>query len=102
LHPEEIIDRLRSRTLKKKNLTMEFTNKDFIGRIEQNSFSIFDSSFFLPYGAACILNGTINSTSDIIMTTTLHKAFRVLFVVWVIAMPVLFLVLNWRKSSACG
>ena len=87
----QIIDRLNDRTLKKKYLTMESTDKDFLGRVSADKFEIFDNSF-IPYGAACILQGTINSTSDIKLTTTLHKAFRALFAVWAIGMTLLFLI----------
>lgn len=94
----QIIDRLNDRTLKKKHLTMESTDKDFIGRINADKFEIFNNSF-IPYGAACVLQGTINSTSDIKLTTTLHKAFRILFVVWTIGMSLLFLI-SWLLTSS--
>jgi hypothetical protein len=97
LTDNEIKDRLNSRTLKKKYLTMESTEKDFIGRIQDDKFEIFHATFF-PYGAACVLQGTIK-TSDIKLTTTLHKGFRILFMLWVAAMTVLFLV-TWILDSA--
>jgi len=93
----QILDRLNERTLKKKYLTMEPTDKDFIGRIQDDKFEIFQASFF-PYGAACVLQGTISPTSDIKVTTSLHKGFRILFAVWVIAITTLFLV-TWFFSS---
>jgi hypothetical protein len=99
LNPNEIIDRLKNRTLKKETLGMVLTDKDFIGRIEKDSFSIIDSSYPLPYGAACILKGTISSESQITLTTTLHKAFRILFFVWIIAMTTLFITF-WILDSA--
>ena len=82
---EQIVDRLNERTLVKKYLTMEFTDKDFIGRINSDKFEIFDNSF-IPYGAACILQGTITPTSEIKLTTTLHRAFRVILIVWLVVM----------------
>lgn len=91
LTDKQIQDRLNQRTLKKKYLTMESTDKDFIGRIQDDKFEVFQASFF-PYGAACILQGTISPTSEIKMTTFLHNGFRILFAVWVIAMTTLFLV----------
>lgn len=91
LTENEILERLNEKTLKKKYLTMEFTNKDFIGRINSNKFEIFDNSF-IPYGAACILQGTITSTSEIKLTTTLHKVFRILLIVWIVVMTAMFLV----------
>lgn len=91
LTPNEIIDRLSERTLKKNVLGMELTDKEFIGRVNSDSFEVIDSSFFIPYGASCILRGTINQDSTISIVTTLHRAFRILFIVWLIAMTALFL-----------
>ncbi|WP_347157101.1 hypothetical protein [Pontibacter chitinilyticus] len=77
---------------------MESTDKDFIGRIQDDKFEIFQATFF-SYGAVCVLQGTITPTSDIKLTTTLHKGFRILFAIWVIAMTALFLV-TWILDSA--
>jgi len=99
LTPDEITERLAHRTLKKKDLGMVLTDKDFIGRIDGDCFSIIDSSYPLPYGAACILNGTITPASIIILTTSLHKAFRILFFVWLIGMTILFMIF-WITSSS--
>ena len=92
LTPNEIIDRLTNRTLEKKVLGMVLTDKDFIGRVHQNSFEVIDSSSFIPYGASCILKGTVNPNSTIDIVTTLHKVFRILFLIWLIVMTILFLV----------
>jgi len=99
LSSDEIIGRLKNRTLKKETLAMVLTDKDFIGRIEHDSFSIIDSTYPLPYGAACVLKGTITPDSQIILTTTLHKAFRILFLVWIIVVTTLFLTF-WILDSA--
>jgi hypothetical protein len=98
LTDNEIRERLNSRTLKKKYLTMESTDKEFIGRIQDDKFEIFLATFF-PYGAACVLQGTITPTSDIKLTTTLHKGFRILFTIWVVVMTALFLV-TWILNTA--
>jgi len=98
LTPNEIMERLSGRTLKKKVLGMVLTDKDFIGRIDQDSFEVIDSSFFIPYGASCILKGTVNPTSTITLVTTLHKAFRVLFLIWLITMTLLFIIF-WITDS---
>jgi hypothetical protein len=95
----EIIGRLSERTLKKNVLGMELTEKDFIGKINPDSFEIIDSSSFIPYGASCILKGTVSQTSTISLVTTLHKAFRVIFIVWMIAMTISFLTF-WIIDSA--
>ena len=92
LNSHEIIDRLSNRTLTRKTLVMVLTDKDFIGRVEQNSFTIIDSSYPLPYGAICIIKGTIGPASQIVLTTTLHKAFRLLFLIWIILMTTFFVI----------
>jgi hypothetical protein len=92
LTPHEIIERLSGRTLKKKFLSIISTDKDFIGRINQDSFEVVDSSYPIPYGASCILKGTVHPNSTINLVTSLHKAFRIIFLVWLIAMTVLILV----------
>jgi hypothetical protein len=99
LTPNEIIGRLSERTLRKNILGMELTDKDFIGKINADSFEIIDSSFFMPYGASCVLKGTVSQTSTISLVATLHKAFRVLFIVWLIVMTILFLTF-WIIDSA--
>jgi hypothetical protein len=98
LTSNQMLDRLTQRTLKKKYLTMESADKDFIGRIQGDKFEIFYATFF-PYGAACIFQGTITPASEIKLTTTLHKGFRILFTVWIIVMAALFLV-TWVLNSA--
>lgn len=99
LTPTEIIERLNGRTLEKKILGMVLTDKDFIGRINSDSFEVIDSAFFIPYGASCIIKGTVNHDSTIDLVTTLHKAFRLLFLVWLVAMTVLLIVF-WIIDSA--
>lgn len=81
----EIQTRLHERVLEKESLTMERTKKDFIGKIHGNQFSIIDSWF--PIGAACVINGEIDEGefTQINLTTSLHKAFRILFTIWVLA-----------------
>jgi hypothetical protein len=80
----EVIDRLHKRTLSKKILGMVLTNKDFIGRVNTESFTVIDSSYPIPYGAACILSGAISPASELVITTTLHKAFRIMWLICVI------------------
>jgi hypothetical protein len=83
LTPFEIFERLNGRTLEKKTLAMVWTDKDFIGKINKASFEVIDSSYPIPYGAACILKGTINPNSTINLVTSLHRSFRILFLVWI-------------------
>ena len=99
LTPSEINQRLTNRTLIKKVLGTQPTDKDFIGQIEKDTFRVIDATFFpIPYGGACIINGVINQDSTISLATTLHKAFRILFIIWLIVMSLLFLTF-WTISS---
>jgi hypothetical protein len=98
LGSNEIKKLLLSRTLIKKRLTNESTDKDFIGRFDGQNFSIFDSSFF-PNGVACVLHGQISEDSEIVLTTTLHKGFRMLLLVWSIVMIFLFIGFWFIDSS---
>ena len=65
------------------SLVMTSTKRSFIGRIESNSFKIISSSW-LPYGAFCVVTGKIKANSSTEIRTSLHKAFRVLFFVWIV------------------
>lgn len=82
LTKNEILSILRDRTLKKMSLISEKTDKDFIGQINETSFSIIDSAFSI--GAACVINGHIDN-SNIHINTKLHHGFRILFWFWFIA-----------------
>ena len=99
LTPFEIIERLRNRTLAKSALSMVITDKDFIGRINQDSFEIIGSTYPLPYGATCTLKGTVNHDSTINLVTSLHKAFRILFLVWFIVLTVVIIVFSIIESA---
>lgn len=92
-------ERLRENTLLKDSLTMVITDKDFIGRINDNKFMIFSSSF-VPYGALCILNGEITENSEIKITTLIHKPFLILFYTWLIlvTLAIIFLGLHNNQS----
>jgi hypothetical protein len=98
LTPVEIADRLQSRTLIKKRLTAEFTDKDFIGKIQGDTFSIFDSAKF-PSGVACVMHGEIKDTSEINLTTTLHRGFRILIWVWAFVMTGVFVGTSFIDSD---
>lgn len=98
LTEKEIYDRLQKRTLKKRWLSMSWTNKELIGHVDSESFSVISSSFPFPYGAACVVNGKVKPMSEITLTTTLHKAFRILFLVWLIFMTV-GLIFTWFSES---
>lgn len=77
---------------------MVFTNKDFIGKIERNSFLIIDSSYPLPYGATCVLKGIIGPESQIIVTTTLHKIFRIFSTALMVILMAVFVISCIRNA----
>jgi hypothetical protein len=86
LRLSELNEKLSSRTLAKDFLIMEKTNKDFIGQVQGNKFSIISSWF--PLGSACVIKGEIKQedTPQISLLTTLHIAFRILYALWAIVM----------------
>jgi hypothetical protein len=99
LTPNEITQRLTSRTLITEILGTQQTDKDFIGQINNDSFEVIDASFFpIPYGGACIIRGVINQDSTISLVTTLHKVFRKVFIVWIVVMSLLFITF-WTINS---
>jgi hypothetical protein len=80
-------EQISDRTLRRTFLGMEMTQKDFIGKINENRFKLISSSW-LPFGAVCVVNGEIDERDStlVCLTTKLHLAFRILFSVWAIFM----------------
>ncbi|TFF38841.1 hypothetical protein [Mucilaginibacter psychrotolerans] len=75
---------LNSNTFYKSSLARVVTTKYFIGQINDTDFKIIGSSAKSP---ACVLSGKLIALDDyttlVEIDTTLHKAFRILFVIWV-------------------
>jgi len=94
---EQIQSELKDKTFFKTKLVMVTTSKDFIGTVSEKEFSIIDS--FFPIGSACVIHGEIGSDSVIALRTSLHKAFRMIFLVWLIGFSVAFLVLGITMLS---
>jgi hypothetical protein len=89
LPPREIRAKLTENTLHKDSPIIVATSKDFIGRVQQNNFLIIDS--FFPFGVVCVITGELKGreTSKIILTTSLHKAFRIFFTITAILIGIL-------------
>lgn len=98
LTQREIVDTIERNTLKTRSLVMKLTSKDFIGKVGNDSFKLIPSSFPIPYGAVCILRGDVSDGSSIVLTSTLHKAFRIIFLVWFIGMTMTLLIF-WMIES---
>jgi len=98
LSANEVRNRLSDRTLKKNSLTMVSTDLDFIGRIQENSFSIIDS--FFPTGVACVMSGELKGNLEIHLTTSLHRGFRVLFTIWAIGFALAFIILGITQLTS--
>jgi hypothetical protein len=75
---------LNRNTFYKSSLARVITTKYFIGQVNDTDFKIIGSSAKSP---ACVLSGKLipldEYTTLVEIDTTLHKAFRILFVIWV-------------------
>ena len=99
INSNEIKARLHERILRKESLTMERTQKDFIGKLYENKFSLIDSWF--PIGSACVIDGIINGddSTQINLTTSLQKAFQILFLIWIIVITGLVILGSIKTSN---
>lgn len=98
LSRSQIHEILHQRTLIKESLTMEWTDKEFIGRLNDDQFKLIQASF-IPYGAACTITGSISPTSEIHITTSLHRALRILLLIWVVAITTVYFVSNLLRGD---
>ncbi len=87
--PNNLLQLVQKNTLNH-SLVMTSTKRYFIGRIGNNSFKIISSSM-LPYGALCVVIGEIKPNGTIEIQTSLHKAFRVLYIIWLLVMVTVFI-----------
>jgi hypothetical protein len=81
LSTEQIKEKLVRTTTDIKTGLRYHTTHDFIGTIKDDSFSIMNTA--KPFHAACVMNGKLKDNSEVEVSTTLHKGFRILFVCWV-------------------
>ncbi|OEJ99915.1 hypothetical protein [Roseivirga misakiensis] len=70
-----LIDRLMRRTEHTENLTSQYTDKSFRGKINGTGFKIISSA--IGSGAFCVLKGEIASDQGSVRVE-IHKVFRVL------------------------
>lgn len=72
---DEALERLRRGTEKSENLTSQFTDKSFRGKIDGTSFKIISST--IGRGAFCVMTGEISSDQGIVKVE-INKIFRIL------------------------
>jgi len=72
---DETLDRLKRRTEHSENLTSQYTDKSFRGKINGTGFKIISSA--IGSGAFCVLTGEIASDQGNVRVE-IHKVFRVL------------------------
>lgn len=87
---QDAIERLNRRTKKSNRLTSQFTDKSFIGTIENNTFRIISSA--IGKGAFCVLTGEINEYKGRV-NIEIHPAFRILSGILMIG-PLIVLIIS--------
>jgi len=77
---------LLQNTLIQNNLYLNTTDRSFIGKVNNISFSIIGT--FFPIGVLCVFNGKFiqKDKLEIEITTSLHKAFRLMFKIWLLVL----------------
>ena len=72
---DEPLDRLKRRTEHSENLTSQYTDKSFRGKVNGTRFKIISSA--IGRGAFCVLTGEISNDQGKVKVE-IHKVFRVL------------------------
>lgn len=85
----ETLDRLKRRTEHSENLTSQYTEKSFRGKINGTGFKIISSA--IGRGAFCVLTGEISDDQGKVKVE-IHKVFRVLFSLFLI-FPIIGLII---------
>lgn len=96
---EQLRNALRDTTLEKKRLMMEITEKDFIGLIGHDTFTIFHASIFPP-GRICVIEGVVSPTSDVSISTRPPHGLKVVVIAWVIFALVSTFTLDTQSGDA--
>src|SRR5690554_6585394 len=94
---DETLDRLRRRTEHSENLTSQYTDKSFRGKIEGTNFKIISST--IGRGAFCVMTGEITSDQGIVKVE-IHKTFRILLSI-ILLFPIiglLLMIINGTKD----
>jgi VIT1/CCC1 family predicted Fe2+/Mn2+ transporter len=91
LSPSELTNRLSEQTQSSWNFMMKPTTKKFIGTVTSQGFKVISSSF--PIGGVCVMEGKLTGDErQIQLKTSVNRAFRILYVVWLVGMFTLNLV----------
>lgn len=98
LSPEEIQTGLSEKTVQNPDDDHNHKDKEFMGKIEKNTFSLTNSSF--PYNMACVFQGNINEGEGIQIHTSLHRPFKTLYMVWTMAIALFLLVFGIECATA--
>jgi len=86
---DETLDRLKRRTEHSENLTSQYTDKSFRGKINGTGFKIISSA--IGRGAFCVLTGEIASDQGNVRVE-IHKVFKVLLGI-ILLFPVIGLII---------
>jgi hypothetical protein len=88
-------------TLVKNRLIRVLTAKRFIGQVNDDGFRLIGSG---KIGVLCVLEGKFEisdkQTTAITVKTKLHKAFLVLFIIWIIALLALMILVPVLTKSS--
>ena len=84
LSTQKIKEILDENVLLKEHQIMYLTKKPFIGQVKTDSFKIISSSFPMPHGAFCVINGHFKHQTKVLIEASLHPIFRRLHLIWVI------------------
>lgn len=86
---DETLDRLKRRTEHSENLTSQYTDKSFRGKINGTGFKIISSA--IGRGAFCVLTGEIASDQGNVRVE-IHKVFKVLLSI-ILLFPVIGIII---------
>ncbi|MFW5983557.1 MAG: hypothetical protein ACOCQ4_03585 [bacterium] len=86
---DETLDRLKRRTEHSENLTSQYTDKSFRGKIDGTNFKIISST--IGKGAFCVMTGEI-STDQGKVKAEIHKVFRILLSI-ILVFPIIGLLI---------
>ncbi|MCZ4409473.1 hypothetical protein O3Q51_11680 [Cryomorphaceae bacterium 1068] len=92
---DETLDRLKRRTDYSANLTSQYTDKSFRGKIVGTRFQIISSD--IGRGAFCVLTGEISSDTGKVKVE-IHKVFKVLLSI-ILLFPVIGLTITLANGT---
>jgi hypothetical protein len=93
---DETLGRLKRRTEHSENLTSQYTDKSFRGKIDGTNFKIISST--IGKGAFCVMTGEI-STDQGKVKAEIHKVFRILLSI-ILVFPIIgLLIMIFRGTN---